>query len=113
MPHIALVTARAALAIDALSYQVKKYIGAYSAAMGGLDAVAFAGGIGENSSRIRELVCRDMDFFGITLDDAANAQRGAADRVISTAGARTTVAIVYTNEELVVARESVRVLASM
>jgi acetate kinase len=101
---------RAALAIDALAYQVKKYIGAYAAAMGGLDAVAFAGGIGENSSRIRGLVCRDMDFFGITLDDAANAQRGATDRIVSTAGARATVAIVYTNEELVVARESVRVL---
>lgn len=101
---------RAALAVGALAYQVKKYIGAYAAAMGGLDAVAFAGGIGENSSRVRELVCQDMDYFGITLDDAANAQRGSTDRVISAAGARTTVAIVYTNEEIVVARESVRIL---
>ncbi len=64
---------RAALAIDVLAYEVKKYIGAYAAAMGGLDAVAFAGGIGENSSRIRALVCRDLESFGIALDEDANA----------------------------------------
>jgi acetate kinase len=103
--------ARAALAIDVLAYEVKKYIGAYAAAMGGLDAVAFAGGIGENSSRVRALVCRDMGAFGITLDEAANATRDASDRVISTPTSKTTVAIVFTNEELVVARESVKVLS--
>lgn len=102
--------ARAALAIDALAYQVKKYVGAYAAAMGGVDAVAFAGGIGENSSRIRDLVCRDMETFGIALDQAANSERSAQDRLISSASSATKVAVVYTNEELVVARESVKVL---
>jgi acetate kinase len=102
--------ARAELAIDVLVYEVKKYIGAYAAAMGGLDAVAFAGGIGENSSVVRERVCRDMGFLGIALDGHANAQRLPQDRTISMAGSRTPVCIVYTNEEIVVARESVRVL---
>lgn len=102
--------ARAKLAVDVLAYEVKKYIGAYTAAMGGLDAVAFAGGIGENSSRVRELVCRDMGAFGMALDPAANDARSPVDRVISSAGSKTAVAIVFTNEELVVARESVKVL---
>lgn len=101
---------RATLAVDALAYQVKKCIGAYAAAMGGLDAVAFAGGIGENSSRVRALVCADMDFLGLELDAAANARRAPGDRVISTAGSRVAIGVIYTNEEIVVARESVRVL---
>jgi acetate kinase len=103
---------RAALAIEVLAYEVKKYIGAYAAAMGGLDAIAFAGGIGENSSRVREIVCRDMAFFGVTLDANANQERSGTDRIISTSSSRTTVCVVYTNEEIVVARETMRVLAS-
>jgi acetate kinase len=103
--------ARAQLAIDVLAYEVKKYIGAYAAAMGGIDAVAFAGGIGENSSVVRERVCQDMGFLGIGLDADANSQRSPQDRVISPDGARTAVCIIYTNEEIVVARESVKVLA--
>lgn len=102
--------ARAALTVDVLAYQVKKYIGAYAAAMGGIDAVAFAGGIGENSSRVRAAVCEGLDFLGLELDATANAGRGAQDRLISTARSRVPIGIIYTNEEIVVARESVRVL---
>jgi acetate kinase len=102
--------ARAALTIEVLAYQVKKYIGAYAAAMGGLDAVAFAGGIGENSSRVREAACEGLGFLGLDLDRAANAAPGDADRVISTPASRVRVAVIYTNEELVVARETRRVL---
>jgi acetate kinase len=102
--------ARAALAVDTLAYQVKKYIGAFAAAMGGIDAVAFAGGIGENSSRVRAAVCAGLDFLGLELDATANAERIAQDRVISTARSRAPIGIIYTNEEIVVARESVRVL---
>ena len=102
--------ARAALAVEVLAYEVKKYIGAYAAAMGGLDAVAFAGGIGENSSRVRGLVCEGLGFLGLELDLAANAQRLPNDRLISTAGSRVAVGIVFTNEEIVVARESVKLL---
>jgi len=101
---------RAQLAFDVLTYEVKKYIGAYAAAMGGLDAVAFAGGIGENSWQVRQAVCRDMGLLGLELDEAANRQSSAGDRVISTAGSRVAISIVYTNEELVVARETARVL---
>lgn len=103
--------ARAELAIDVLAYEVKKYIGAYAAAMGGLDAVAFAGGIGENSSVIRDRVCRNLGFLGVSLDAEANGVRKPEDRVISTSAAKTAVCIVYTNEEIVVARESVKVLS--
>lgn len=102
--------ARAQLAVDILVYEVKKYIGAFAAAMGGLDAIAFAGGIGENAWRVREVVCREMDFLGISLDDARNRERASSDRVISAANSRVAVLVVYTNEEIIVARETVRVL---
>jgi acetate kinase len=93
-------------------YEVKKYLGAFAAAMGGLNAVAFAGGIGENSWRVRQEICRDMEFLGICLDDAANHQPSRADRIISSPGSAVAVLVVYTNEEIVVARETVRVLTS-
>jgi acetate kinase len=102
--------ARAALAVEVLAYEVKKYIGAYAAAMGGLDVVVFAGGIGENSARVRELACADMTFFGISIDHDANRRASTSDRVISTPHSDVAVAVIYTNEEIVVARESVKVL---
>jgi len=102
---------RAALAIDVLVYEVKKYIGAFAAAMGGLDAVAFAGGIGENSWRVRQEVCRNLAFLGIELDEEKNRLPSNDDRVISNADSKVAVLVVYTNEEIIVARETVRVLA--
>jgi acetate kinase len=102
---------RAALALDVLAYEVKKYIGAFAAAMGGLDAVAFAGGIGENSWRIRQEVCRDMEFLGIELEEEKNRLPARGDRVISSANSRVAALVIYTNEEIVVARETARVLA--
>ena len=102
---------RSALAIEVLVYQVKKYIGAFAAAMGGLSAVAFAGGIGENSWRVRREVCRDMEFLGIHLDDQANRQPARADRIISGGDSGVAVVVVYTNEEIMVARETERVLS--
>lgn len=101
---------RAALAVDILVHEVKKYIGAFAAAMGGLDAVAFAGGIGENSWRVREAVCREMEFLGIFLDAEMNRQPASADRAISRADSEVALLVVYTNEEIIVARETVRVL---
>lgn len=103
---------RAQLAVDILVYEVKKYIGAFAAAMGGLDAIAFAGGIGENAWRVREAVCRDMGFLGIALDEEKNRQRATGDRVISAANSKVAVLVVYTNEEIIVARETVRVLTT-
>jgi acetate kinase len=104
--------ARAALAIDILVYEVKKYIGAFAAAMGGLDAVAFAGGIGENAWGVREAVCHDMGFLGIVLDEENNRKPATGDRLISRPQSKVAVLIVFTNEEIVVARETVRVLSN-
>jgi acetate kinase len=104
--------ARAALALDVMVYEIKKYIGAFAAVMGGLDAVAFAGGIGENSSRVRREVCRGLDFLGLRLDEEKNGAPGAGDRIISSPDSKVSVLVVYTNEEIVVARETVRVLRS-
>jgi acetate kinase len=104
--------ARARLAVDIMVYEVKKYIGGFAAAMGGLDAIAFAGGIGENAWRVREAICRDMDLLGIALDEAKNRERASTDRMISAANSKVSVMVVYTNEEIIVARETVRVLTS-
>jgi acetate kinase len=101
----------AALALDVFVYQVKKTIGAYAAALGGLDAIAFTGGIGENSARLREECCRGLEFLGVSLDVLANGQ-GSGDRVVSTADSRVTVVATGTNEELVVARRAWRVLGN-
>lgn len=101
---------RAALAIEVLVYEVKKYIGAFAAALGGLDAVAFAGGIGENSWQVRQEVCRGLEFLGLHLDDEKNRAPGSNDRIISSRDSNVAVLVVYTNEEIIVARETVRVL---
>jgi acetate kinase len=102
--------ARAALAIDVYVHGIRKQIGALAAVLGGLDALAFAGGIGENSWRIRERVCAGLEFLGIELDPARNRRPGSGDAVVSTPGLPVAVLVVRTNEELVVARETVRVL---
>lgn len=102
--------ARAAAALAVFIYQVKKHVGAYAAAMGGLDAVAFAGGIGENSWRTREKVCSHMEFLGIRLDEESNRAASRLDRIISASGSPVTILVVFTNEELMVARETMRVL---
>ncbi len=100
--------ARATEALEVFVYQVKKTIGAYAAAMGGLDAVAFTGGIGENSPRLRAACCEGLEFLGIQLDPEANTH-GAGDRVVSKG--KVAVIALATNEEIVVARRAYRLLA--
>jgi acetate kinase len=97
----------AALALDVFTYQVRKTIGAYAAAMGGLDAVAFTGGIGENSARLRERCCEGLEFLGLRIDSERNAS-GSGDRVVSAADSRVAVLALATNEELIVARRAFR-----
>ncbi|HYM13506.1 MAG TPA: acetate kinase, partial [Bryobacterales bacterium] len=104
-------SADARLALEVFAYQVRKTIGAYAAAMGGLDAVAFTGGIGENSPGLREACCRGLEFLGIRLDAARNRNQ-SGDRIISADGAPVAVLALATNEELIVARETYRVLLS-
>lgn len=97
---------RAKLAIEMLAYQIKKYIGAYSAAMGGLDCVVFTGGIGENDNNVRRLVCENMEYLGLSIDLAKNEQRTSDILDISAADSRVKVLIVCTNEELMIARDT-------
>ena len=101
----------AALALQAFAYQVRKTIGAYAAAMGGLDAVVFTGGIGENSPRLRSLCCSRLEFLGLCLDPERN-KNGSGDRIVSAPGAPVTVLAVATNEELIVARRAFGVLTN-
>jgi acetate kinase len=100
---------RAKLAIDIFCIRVKKYIGAYLARMNGADAIVFTGGIGENSPEIRERVCADLDFLGIGLDAGKNAAaKGGFEGEIGAADARLKVYVIPTNEELLIARDTVR-----
>lgn len=99
------------LALDAFSYQVRKTIGAYAAAMGGVDAIAFTGGIGENSARLRSVCLAGLEFLGIDLDAERN-ERGSGDRIVSADGSRVAVAALRTNEELVVARRAYGILTA-
>jgi len=102
---------RARLAIELFCYRVKKYIGAYLAAMNGADAVVFAGGIGENSADIRSRIGKDLDWLGITLDTEANAKtvNGAEGR-IDVPGGRVELWVIPTDEELLIARDTWRVV---
>lgn len=99
----------AQLALDMLSYRIKKFIGSYFAALGGLDCVVFTGGIGENSNEVREMVMTDMEHLGIEFDFDANnnAPRGQY-AVISKPSSKVKVVVLPTNEELVIARDAVR-----
>ncbi|MGK0429174.1 MAG: acetate kinase [Psychroserpens sp.] len=98
------------LALDMNAYRIKKYIGAYTAAMNGLDALVFTAGIGENSSVIRELVCKDMNYFGIHLDKAKNDIRSLDIREISTKDSKTKVLVIPTNEELEIAKQAYKLI---
>ncbi len=100
---------RARLAIDAFVYRAKKYVGAYAAAMGGLDILVFAGGVGEKSYRIRQAICDGLEFLGINLDSGLNTSL-TGEGLVSDGGAVTPVVVVNTNEELYIARETQKTL---
>ncbi len=101
---------RAKLTVDVFVYRVKKYIGAYASAMNGLDVLVFTAGIGENSSYIRELCCRDMDYLGIEIDRKRNRKAEGVELLISSGKSKVSVFAIPTNEELVIAREANRIL---
>lgn len=101
---------RAALSLNMFRYSIKKYIGAYAAVMGGLDMVVFTGGIGENDSVSRELVCEGMEFLGIEFDPAANKGVRGEDKILTKQGSKVVVTTVTTNEELVIARDTMNII---
>jgi acetate kinase len=98
---------RAKLAVDLFLYRIRREMGSLVAAIGGLDAVVFTGGIGENSDQIRERVCRDAAWLGVELDADANAKGGPC---ISAPGSRVKAWVIPTNEELMIARHTRRVV---
>ena len=100
---------RAKMTLDIWAYRVKKYIGAYAAAMGGLDAVIFTAGIGENDKRSRASVCEGLEFMGIKLDPEKNNIRGV-EAEISAADSKVKVWVIPTNEELAIARDTLELV---
>lgn len=100
------------LALKMNAYRVKKYIGAYAAAMNGLDSLVFTAGIGENSDLIRRLICEDMEYFGINLDEDKNRVREQSIREIQKVGAEVRILVVPTNEEIEIAKQSFQLLSS-
>lgn len=100
----------ARLALDVFAYQIRKTIGAFAAAMGGIDAVSFTGGIGENSASVRAAACAGLEFLGLRIDPEAN-KNGSGDRLISAPDSNVDALVLATNEEIVVARESAKLLA--
>tara|TARA_R110002111_G_scaffold99170_3_gene153211 strand:- start:3007 stop:4248 length:1242 start_codon:yes stop_codon:yes gene_type:complete len=98
---------RAAEAVELFCYQVKKHIGAYSAALSGLDTLVFAGGIGENAATVRARICSGLEFLGIEIEDQNNANNA---EIISTKNSRVTVRVMHTDEELMLATTVCRVL---
>lgn len=104
---------RALMTINAFCYQIKKYIGSYAAAMGGVDCVVFTAGIGENTVYVRERVCADLTFLGIEIDQGRNEKltsHNKSDGEISTDNSIVKVYVIHTNEELMIARETVTLL---
>ena len=101
--------ANAIRTIKTFCYRVAKYIGSYAAAMNGVDVICFTAGVGENASLVRSTVCEYLGYLGVTIDEEANPKRGE-DIAITTPDSKTTVMVIPTNEELAIARETVRLV---
>ncbi|MDR1091877.1 MAG: acetate kinase [Prevotella sp.] len=101
---------RAKLALDIFIYRIKKYIGAYAAALGGVDILMFTGGIGENVDIVREQVCKDLGFMGIKIDTAKNLEIHGDEAIISTPDSTVTVMVVPTDEEYMIASDTMKIV---
>jgi acetate kinase len=101
---------RARLTFNVFCYRIKKYIGAYAAAMGGLDTIVFTGGIGENSSMARNLVLTNLEFLGVQLDAGLNQVEKKGEREISKKDSRVKIFVIPTNEELVIALDTMKII---
>ncbi len=97
---------RAKLATDMYNYKIKKYVGAFAAAMGGVDIIVFTAGVGENQASMRAEVCRDMEFMGVKVDEALNATIRGKEAVISTPDSKVKVVVIPTDEELMIASDT-------
>ncbi|MBN2612327.1 MAG: acetate kinase [Bacteroidales bacterium] len=104
---------RAQLGLDMYHYRIKKYIGSYAAAMGGVDILIFTGGIGENGPETREEVCKGLEFMGIEFSPEKNKGKRGKEVIISADNSKVTVMVVPTNEELVIAEDTLRIVQAM
>jgi acetate kinase len=100
----------ARLAVDVFCYRLKKYVGSYDAALGGVDVLVFTGGIGENAGFVREKTCEGLEFLGIRIDSKRNKEGSGKEALISLDGDTAKVFVVPTDEELVIAEETVRLV---
>ncbi len=98
---------RAKLALEMYDYRIKKYVGAFTAAMGGLDVLVFTGGVGENQTTTREYVCEDMQYMGIEIDKELNAKIHGDEALLSTKESKVKVVVIPTDEELMIALDTV------
>ena len=103
---------RAGLALDVFTYKVRKYIGSYVAAMGGVDGIVFTAGLGENSYTIRDRICNGLEYLGTRIDPVRNKVRGKAAE-ISAEGSKVRIFVIPTNEELVIARDTKTICGSL
>ena len=102
---------RARLALDMFNYACKKYVGAYAAAMNGVDCLVFTAGVGENTPMVRKGICENMQYLGLEIDEAKNEEKNnGAIRDITGRNSKVKVLIIPTNEELVIARETMDLL---
>lgn len=101
---------RAELALEMFVYQIKKFVGGYAAAMGGVDAIAFTGGIGENDHRIRQWICEDMEYMGLKITADSNTEASRHDAKFSTDDSRMEAWVLPTNEEIMIARDTMELV---
>ncbi|MBO5881408.1 MAG: acetate kinase, partial [Paraprevotella sp.] len=97
---------RCQLALQMYAYRIKKYIGAYAAAMGGVDIILFTGGVGENQADMREAICSGLEYLGVNIDKAVNNTIRGEEAIISTADGKVTVCVIPTDEELMIAKDT-------
>ena len=101
---------RATLALNMYEYRIRKYIGSYAAAMGGVDVILFTGGVGENQDNTREAVCRGLEFMGVELDVQKNKGLRSQEAIISTPESKVKVVVIPTDEELMIATDTMNLL---
>jgi len=101
---------RAALTVKVYNYRIKKYIGAYAAALGGLDILVFTGGVGENVWKVRAAVCKNMEYMGLIFDEEKNMRECGREAILSKPESKVTVIVVPTDEEYMIAFDTQKIL---
>jgi len=104
---------RAILAVDMYQYRIKKYIGSYIAALGGVDVIVFTGGVGENMTTIREYVCNGLAFMGVKIDNELNAKIHGKETLLSTPESTVKVVVIPTDEEYMIASDTLEIVEKL